>query len=237
MCLWGVQPAPGKTDETSSRPCATLPETPPDQARCSGLSSSMGHEAHTPSTHAVLQSVASGSQSAMNELFARFDTELRKNASGYLRELGVDEATYRATELTNDAFTRFARSAEQLRARDREAFFAYMGAVMRSVILDNFKHREAQRRAPKGRRVPLDADPVSEIPRTTSLIDLDEALAGLRKHHPEAARSIELVTLQGRTLRDAADLQSISLASLRSNLSFGFATLRKHFADRKQNHS
>src|SRR5262249_9540964 len=91
----------------------------------------------------LIQKSSAGDADARNALFAAGYDELRKLARSRLRQGGRN--TYlETTALVHESFLRFQRSGE-LRAEDRRAFFDYASRVMRSVIIDAVRERQASR--------------------------------------------------------------------------------------------
>jgi RNA polymerase sigma factor (TIGR02999 family) len=77
-------------------------------------------------------------------LFAVAYEELRRMARARLRD-GGRSTVMETTSLVHECYLRFVSSG-QLRAEDRRAFFAYASQVMRSVILNGIRERQAERR-------------------------------------------------------------------------------------------
>jgi RNA polymerase sigma factor (TIGR02999 family) len=92
----------------------------------------------------LLQGMHAGDADARNALFAAAYEELRRLARARLRE-GGRNTVLETTSLVHECYLRFVKAGE-LRAEDRRAFFAYASQVMRSVILNNVRERQAERR-------------------------------------------------------------------------------------------
>jgi RNA polymerase sigma factor (TIGR02999 family) len=92
----------------------------------------------------LLQRMHAGDAGARDALFAAAYEELQRLARARLRD-GGRNTVLETTSLVHECYLRFVR-AGQLRAEDRRAFFAYASQVMRSVILNSVRERQAERR-------------------------------------------------------------------------------------------
>jgi len=92
----------------------------------------------------LLQRMHAGDAAARDALFAAAYEELRRLARSRLRD-GGRNTVLETTSLVHECYLRFVTAGE-LRAEDRRAFFAYASQVMRSVILNSVRERQAERR-------------------------------------------------------------------------------------------
>ena len=92
----------------------------------------------------LISRVNAGESGARDALFSAAYGELRSLARSRLRDGGRN--TYlETTSLVHESYLRFVGGG-QLRNDDRRAFFAYVSQVMRSVIVDAVRERQAERR-------------------------------------------------------------------------------------------
>jgi len=92
----------------------------------------------------LLESMRAGDTAARDALFAATYEELRRLARARLRK-GGRSTVLETTSLVHECYLRLAGAGE-LRATDRRAFFAYASQVMRSLIVDSVRERQAERR-------------------------------------------------------------------------------------------
>jgi len=92
----------------------------------------------------LLEQVQAGEEDARSALFAAAYEDLRRLARARLRS-GGRNTVLDTTALVHESYLRFVKAGE-LRAEDRRAFFAYASQVMRSVILNVVRERQAERR-------------------------------------------------------------------------------------------
>ena len=97
-----------------------------------------------------------GEAGALEQLFAAAYGELRRLARSRLRH-GGRNTFLDTTALVHESYLRFL-SGGQLRAEDRRAFFAYASRVMRSVIIDCVRERQAERHGGNLKRLTLGAE-------------------------------------------------------------------------------
>ena len=88
--------------------------------------------------------------------------ELRKLARSRLRD-GGRNTFLDTTALVHESHLRFL-SIGQLRLEDRRAFFAYASKVMRSVIVDSVRERQAERRGGDLTVLTLDTQMAAALP-------------------------------------------------------------------------
>jgi len=133
----------------------------------------------------------SGDEAARQQLFASAYDELRLMARARLRE-GGRNTLLDTTVLVHESFLRFVQ-AGRLQAGDRGHFFAYAASVMRSVIVDFARRRQAQRRGGDAAHVTLDTDLASSLAaQEDEVIGVHEALAQLESVDPRLARIVEM---------------------------------------------
>jgi RNA polymerase sigma factor (TIGR02999 family) len=99
----------------------------------------------------LLQRMRAGDAAARDALFSAAYEELRRLARARLRG-GGRNTMLETTSLVHECYLRFLGAGE-LRAADRRAFFAYASQVMRSLIVNSVRERQAERRGGKVARL------------------------------------------------------------------------------------
>src|SRR4051812_40681996 len=92
----------------------------------------------------LIARVNAGTPGAQDQLFSAAYGELRKLARSRLRDGGRSPLLC-TTVLVHESYLRSLGSG-RLRSESRRAFFAYASQVMRSVIIDAVRARQAERR-------------------------------------------------------------------------------------------
>src|SRR5262249_61193129 len=112
--------------------------------------------------------------------------------------------TLQATELVNEAYLKIFGGSDA-EFQDRAHFLAFASRLMRSILVDYARARNAVKRGGDLQRVAADTslevavDDSDSADRLISLLDLNAAVDALSKEHPSAARAIEIGYLGGQT--------------------------------------
>ena len=100
-----------------------------------------------------------GNRQASERLFASLYAELKHVARG---QLAGGDAPLHATSLVHEAYVKLARGAD-VAIRDREHFYATAARVMRQIIIDHVRARDAQRRGAGVRPNGLDSGALAVV--------------------------------------------------------------------------
>ena len=139
----------------------------------------------------LIRRVNGGEAGAQDALFATAYGELRKLARSRLYH-GGRNTCLDTTALVHESYLRFIQSG-QLRSDDRRAFFAYASRVMRSVIIDAVRERQAERRGGDLQRLTLDTQLGDSLPGgEDEVIKVHEALDLLACAEPRLAQVVEM---------------------------------------------
>ena len=196
-----------------------------------GMTGQRGEEDPAGTITRLVAQARVGDEDARDRLFERVDGELRDVARSMLRAHNIRPAVLRGTELVNAACARLLGKGE-LCAEDRAHFFFLLGRAMRDTIVEEARRAGAAKRGGGVAPVPL-LEIAHEDGRTESVnvVDLRDALEKLRERDPECARVLEYRFFVGRTLRETAEIMSISLHSARQHTAYGTAWLRVYFEE------
>jgi len=162
----------------------------------------------------LIRRVNAGEPGAQDELFAAAYGELRKLARSRLRDGGRN--TYLdTTALVHESYMRFL-SVGQLRNDDRRAFFAYASRVMRSVIIDSVRERQAERRGGDLDRLTLNTQLLDKLPAgEDELLQVNEALEVLAQAEPRLAKVVEMRYFGGYTEVEIAEALELTERTVR----------------------
>ena len=139
----------------------------------------------------LIQQAGAGDEGARDALFSAAYGELRQLARSRLRD-GGRNTFLETTALVHESYLRFLNSGE-LRIEDRRAFFAYASKVMRSVIIDSVRERQAQRRGGGLVEVTLDTQAGAGLPSgEAEILQVHEALLALEQAEPRLATVVEM---------------------------------------------
>jgi RNA polymerase sigma factor (TIGR02999 family) len=161
----------------------------------------------------LLQSWRSGDREAMPRLITLVYPELHRIAHRYLARERPGHIL-QTSALINEAYLRLI-DANRVDWRDRAHFLAVCANIMRQVLVQYARVREAGKRGGKVVRVDFDEACVHSPERDADLIALDDALNALAKSDPREARVVELRFFGGLSEDEAAHVLGISGRTLR----------------------
>jgi RNA polymerase sigma factor (TIGR02999 family) len=140
---------------------------------------------------------ANGDAEAMRGLFSELYPDIKRLARTRLAQAG-GVTGLNATALVHEGFMRMAER-DGLQGSTRLQFFAYVGKVLRSIVIDFVRERDAEKR---GGGVTLltmshaDATPAAWM-EGTDLIDLDRALDQLKSFDERLYQIVEMHVFSG----------------------------------------
>lgn len=155
-----------------------------------------------------------GNRQARDQLFVAAYGELRRLAMSRLYR-GGRSTVLGTTALVHESYLRITRSAS-LNCRDRAAFFLYAARVMRAVIVDAVRERQACKRGAGAVHMTLDtalldahASPAADVLR------VHESLAMLEQVDPTLARVVEMRYFGGYSDIEIAQALDVTDRSVR----------------------
>ena len=162
----------------------------------------------------LIRRVNGGETGAQEQLFTAAYGELRKLARSRLRH-GGRNTVLDTTALVHESYLRFLGNG-QLRSDDRRAFFAYASRVMRSVIIDAVRERQAERRGGDLQRLTLDTQMAENLPAgEDELLRVHEALDTLAQAEPRLAQVVEMRYFGGYSEQEIADALELTDRTVR----------------------
>jgi RNA polymerase sigma-70 factor, ECF subfamily len=170
-----------------------------------------------PGTHEVtrlLQEWAGGNQEALNELTPLVYAELRQLAARYLRN-ECRERTLQPTALVHEAYLRLV-DQQNPTWRDRSHFFGVAAHLMREILVDHARRRQAGKRA--GYNVSFDEAVNRASERSADLLALDGALNALELLDPRKCKTVELRYFGGLSTEEIAQTLDVSAVTVRRDL-------------------
>ncbi|MEM8933217.1 MAG: ECF-type sigma factor [Acidobacteriota bacterium] len=141
---------------------------------------------------------------------ALFD-ELRRVAASYLRRERVGH-TLQATALVHEAYIRL-RDGTTMRFRNRAHCVGTIAHMMRRILVEHARVRNAQKRGGAHQRVTL-AEATLTSSQPADLEALDDAMQSLGRKDPLMVRVVELRYFGGLTLEETAEVLGVSRATV-----------------------
>jgi RNA polymerase sigma factor (TIGR02999 family) len=157
----------------------------------------------------LLDAAAAGDPKAAADLLPLVYDELRKLAATRMAEEKPGQ-TLQATALVHEAYLRLVRSGQPAEWNGRGHFFAAAAEAMRRILVELARRKQADMHGGNRLRIDLPDDLAALESRTDDLLALDDALAKLARHDPEAARLVTLRYFAGLSHQEAADVLGIS---------------------------
>lgn len=124
--------------------------------------------------------------------------------------------TLQPTALVHEAFLRMTR-AKPVDWSDRAHFLAIAARVMRQVLVDHARKRDAARRGGDRTRVTLDEFRVGAAQSDADLIDLHHALERLEAVDARCAQVAELKVFGGFTAREVSQALDLSVRTVEND--------------------
>jgi RNA polymerase sigma factor (TIGR02999 family) len=155
----------------------------------------------------LFEAAERGDVSAADALFSALYSELHRIAKRELARQGFP-VSLGTTTLLHQAYIEMAES-DGTSFPDRARFMGYAARVMRGLIIDHARRRQAQKRGGQFELTSAETD-FEHAPIDRELSRISEALDELAKSEPRLAELVDLKFFCGLTFADIASLKSIS---------------------------
>jgi len=156
----------------------------------------------------LLQDWRRGDRSALEKLVPLVEDELRRIARRRLGSAAPDESLT-TTSLVQEAYLRLI-GKHDANWQGRAHFFAFCAQIMRCVLVDHARARQAIKRGGRAPHLPLEEALLISEDRSAELIAIDEALQELTKIDSRKGRVVELRFFGGLTVEETAEALNIS---------------------------
>ena len=161
-----------------------------------------------PTFDALVTGAESGDGAAVRELFGVLYDELHRLAESHLRRQSGD-FTLGTTTLLHDAYLQMA-AREGVTFPDKPRFFAYASRVMRGMVIDRVRRRQAQKRG-AGFEFTTFGDELPPQDTTAPQLDaLESAMQELTVLDPALAELVDLHFFCGFNFGEIAVLRGVS---------------------------
>lgn len=165
---------------------------------------------------ALLVRINDGDAQAAGDLLPLVYEHLRALAGSYFRGQPADHSL-QPTALVHEAYLKLVNSPSES-WNGRMHFCAVAATAMRQILHDRARRRRAAKRGGgEAERVPLEQMVTPTGGETIDLLVLDEALERLTRLAPRRARIVELRFFGGLTIAEAAEVLSVSHATVEND--------------------
>ena len=180
----------------------------------------------------LLLEASAGNTDALHQLLPLVYQELRGLAERALRGERPGQ-TLGATAIVHEVYLRMV-DQNRTHWQHRGQFFSVAAQMMRRILVDHARGREAAKRGGAWRRVAEDGEGLAAKGPSVDLMELDEALERLTKFDPRLARLVELRFFAGLTVEETGEILGISPATVKRELTAAKAWLSREMGKEDQ---
>ena len=162
-----------------------------------------------------------GDAAALDQLTPVVYGELRRLARTFMRGERAGHVL-QTTALVHEAYMKLIDL--ELDWKDRIHFFSVAARLMRRVLVDFARERDAEKRGGGAEHVALD-EGLLGAERNIDLLALDQALGQLAAIDPRKVQVVEMRCFAGMTIQDVAEVLGVAHATVERDLAFARAWL------------
>ncbi len=182
---------------------------------------SSGHSSHQ--ITALLAELKKGNKQAEEQLIPLVYKELHRLSRHYMR--GEREGhTLQTSALVNEAYMRLAGD-HNVDWKNRAHFFGTAANVMRRILVDHARTRDAQKRGGAAEKVSLENAFVYTDAQSWQVVAVHEALNKLQQWDERQCRIVELRFFAGLNVEETAEAMSISPTTVKREFQMAKAWL------------
>lgn len=174
-------------------------------------------------TTGLLEAAAEGDAQTLDRLVPVIYQELRALAHRQLARERFDH-TFRTTALVHETYMKLVDDSRVTR-RGRAYFFGAAAQVMRRILVDHARRRNAAKRGGNVKHVSLGSNDASVDAYAGELLDLDRALTRLGAQSLRPVGVIECRFFAGLTVEETADALDVSPRTVESDWAMARAWL------------
>lgn len=171
-----------------------------------------------------------GNRAALDQLTPLIYEELRSLARYYMHSERGDH-TLQATALVNEAYLRLI-DLSRMSWRSRAHFFAVAAQLIRHILVDHARSRQALKRGGNLQKLSLDQSlEVSAAEQDVDLVALDDALEALAQLNPQQSRVVELRYFAGLSIEETAEVLGVSVSTIKRQWALARSWLHTRLSD------
>jgi RNA polymerase sigma-70 factor (ECF subfamily) len=173
----------------------------------------------------LLVAYRGGDRAALDRLVPLVYAELRRIAARYI---GRERAghTLQPTALVNEAYIRMVQG-DDVAYQNRSHFVGIAARLMRQILVDHARTRDARKRGGELARVTLDEGVARQEAPSVDLILLDDAIRRLEEKDPGLCRLVELRYFGGLSIEETAEALGTSPATVKRDWAAARVWLRR----------
>ncbi len=166
-----------------------------------------------------------GDPDAEGELLPAVYGELRRLAQNSLKRERPNH-TLSPSALVHEAYLRLAGS-DQPDWQDRAHFFAVAARVMRQVLVDYARRRQAHKRGASFEIISVDKEPAFAESKSADVLALDEVLNRLEQQDERQSKIVEMKFFAGLTFEEIAEILGVSSKTVKREWTMARAWLHR----------
>ncbi len=174
-----------------------------------------------------------GDEAAREALIPIVYEQLRRIARHHLRHERA-EHTLQATALINEAYLRLVE--QSVSWQNRNHFFGIAARLMRQVLVDHARSRQALKRGENPQQISLTAVNDAQE-QSADLLALNDALETLSAVDPQRSRIVELRFFGGLTIEETAQVMGVSTPTVQRGWRAARAWLQTEMGQSQQSKS
>lgn len=176
----------------------------------------------------LLDSWNRGDLDALDQLMPLVFDELRCIAGQQLAG-EANKHTLQPTAVVSELYLKLV-SQRKVRWRNRDEFFGVAARLVRRILIDHARRRQAQRRGGEAETMSLAQVTGLSEEELPELLALNHALEDLEKASPRAAKVVELHAFMGLDFKEIADTLNISRSTAMRDWNFSKLWLRREIS-------
>lgn len=174
----------------------------------------------------MLQRSAAGDAGALQALYTQLYPEIKRVARSRLAQAG-GVTGLNTTAVVHEGFLRLA-DQQGLQGDTRGQFFAYVGQVLRSVVIDHIRSEGRDKRGGDQIMVTLSAaEGVAAAGSGVDLVAIDRALLKMKDIDADLHQLLEMHVFAGLSIAEVAELRGVATRTINRDLVKARALLRE----------
>ena len=181
---------------------------------------------------ALLQQLSEGNREVEEDLIPQIYPALRQLAARYMSHERRNH-TLQPTALVHEAYERLVQQP-QIPWQNRAHFLATASRLMRHILVDHARTRQAAKRGGIQNQVTLDDALLSSSEQSTDILALNEALERLAKLDPRQSQIVEMHFFGGLTSEEIASVLEVSNRTVKRDWSMARAWLKGELTSKER---
>jgi len=176
----------------------------------------------------LLQEWSEGDETALAKLMPLVHDELHQLAHQHMRRESAGHVL-QTSALINEAYLRLV-DQPQIRWQSRAHFFGIAARLMRHILVDDARKRNAAKRGGSFIQVPLDEASTVIHEQAANVATLDDALQRLEAIDERQGKIVELRFFGGLSIEETAEVLKVSPGTVMRDWTFARAWLRNEMS-------